>query len=89
MAKNKFKRREYDYDKDCYLIERDDVMKLFEMAYCDYDNKKSATSNSYCYDRDKQVAIHEHSSTLREVIELLGLYRDYLDCYEMFKGVQE
>lgn len=80
MERINLKRCAYDWDNNLYLIKREDVEKLFEMACFDYKRNKVLTE-WYLDEHDRNVAMQEHRLVLGEVIAKLGLYRDYLDYY--------
>ena len=88
MGQHNFKRLEYDPDKDCYLVKRENLEKLFEMACNDFENDKHCEDN-WCHGySEERVAIYEHYLTAHEIVDALGAYRDYLDYSYIHRNIK-
>ena len=78
---NYSKRCEFDAEKDCFLVKREDAQKVFQMLFDSiYNEEKSLSEDEYDYMIKSPILLRiEHRMTLEKVIDALGMTRNYVE----------
>lgn len=82
---------EYNAEKDCYMVQRTDVDKLFQMfsdCLCKDDVRSELESDkewNWMIDNIHDVR-HEHRLTLEKVIDTLGIGKNFASYFSDYRS---